>query len=148
MLLDPEGRLMMGNTPPSFANMRSSSDDERTTSGRDDMSETFLSSSRSAPWARNVARLCQRVRDVQTLIQEDLREIEEPITTLCTVASTLSQEHILQWEAAKTAYSQAMQECTQILERVLSPFTETPEPLEQRRDLAGSAPSLTEGIGR
>jgi uncharacterized protein YukE len=148
MLLDPEGRLIMGNTPLSFANMRSSSNDERTTLGRDDISETFLSSSHSAPWARNVARLCQRVRDVQTLIQEDLREIEEPLTTLGTVASTLSQEHVTQWEAAKIAYSQTLQECTQALEHVLSPFTETQETLERRRDLADSAPSRAEAVSR
>ncbi len=148
MRLDPEGYVIVGGRFLSPVNTKSLHDDRDTTARVDDR-PAFLSPVSSATlWERNAARLCQRVRDVQTLVQEDLREINEPLTTLGEIASKLSGEHAKQWEAAKAAYDQALLECTQILERVLSPFTETPETLEQRRDLADSTFSLVEAVSR
>jgi hypothetical protein len=127
MQLDPEGRLIVGNRLLPLSYTRSLSNDERTTSRRDDDLDALLCTSRSTPWEMSVARFCQRVRDVQELLQEDLREIEEPINTLGNSEETLSSEQAMQWEAAKMAYAQAFLECARVVARILSPFTETPE---------------------
>lgn len=145
--LDPEGHLFVGNRFPSFK----LSDYKRTTLRQDDVSyepDTFLSRSRSTPWEMNVTRLCQRVRDVQVLLQEDLQEIEEPMNTLGNIASTLSDEYAMKWDAAKTAYAQALLECRLVLDRILSPFTETQKPHEQIVDLADNVPEPVEVVSR
>lgn len=134
MRLDPEGRLIVGDKLLSPISAKSLHNDESTTVHRDDLSSLLLPVSCSTLWERNAARLCQRVKEVQTLIGEDLREIDEPLTTLGNIVSTLSHEHITQWEAAKAAYDQALLECTQVLARILAPFTESHELIEQRVD--------------
>jgi hypothetical protein len=134
MRIDLDSPLVMGGRLLLSANAELLHNAESRTVRTDEQPALSLTASCPTSWERNVARLGGRVKDVQTLIQEDLREIDEPLTTLGTVASTLSQEHVKQWEAAKAAYSQAMLECTQVLERMLSPFTEIRESQEQRRD--------------
>lgn len=148
MRLDPEGHLIIGERflPP--RNAGSLHNDGSTTTRTDDLPDLFLSPSYPTTWERNAARLCQRIGEVQTLIQEDLREIEEPMFTLGTIASTLSHEHVMRWEAAKAAYAQAFLECTNVLARILSPFAETQKPLEQRRELADSVLSHMEAVCR
>lgn len=148
MQLDPEGQLMVGGRLLSFRSTGSSCNDRSTTVRIDDFSDLLQPVSCPTSWQRNAARLCQRVRDVQTLIQEDLREIDEPLTTLGSIASTLSNEHATQWEAAKTAYDRALLECSQVLDRILSPFAEPQDPLEQRVDLADSVLSPIEAVSR
>lgn len=148
MRLDPEGRLIVGGRLLSPVSAESLRNNGSTTVGRDDLSGLLPPASCPTLWQRNAVRLCQRVRDVQTLIQEDLREIDEPITTLGNIAATLSHEHVTQWEAAKAAYDQALLECSQVLACILSPFTETQEPLEQRADLADGVLSPMEAVSR
>ncbi len=136
MQLDPEGHLIVGGRHLSPVSVRSLCDDGNTTVRRDDLPVSFPPVSCPTPWERNTARLCQRVREVQTLVQEDLREIDEPLTTLGGIAHTLTQEQATQWEKAKTAYEQALLECNQVLARILLPFQEL---LELREDLADGA---------
>lgn len=141
MLLDLEGHLIVGGRflSRSAELLRN---DGSTTTRADDLSELFLSASHSTLWERDAARLCQRICEVQTLIEEDLREIEEPMSTLGTIALSLSHEYVVQWEAAKTAYTQAFQECTDMLAHILSPL------LEQRGEPADGIPSQREAVCR
>jgi uncharacterized protein YukE len=133
MQLDPEGHLIVGGRHFLPVSVRSLCDDGKMIVRKDDLPASSPSVSCPTPWERNTARLCQRVSEVQTLIREDLREIDEPLTTLGGIAHTLTQEQVTQWEKAKTAYEQALLECNQVLARILLPFQEL---LEPREDLA------------
>jgi hypothetical protein len=136
MQLDPEGHLIVGGRHFLPVSVRSLCDDGKMIVRKDGLPASSPSVSCPTPWERNTARLCQRVSEVQTLIREDLREIDEPLTTLGGIAHTLTQEQVTQWEAAKAAYDQALLECCQALARILLCFMETQEPLEPREDLA------------
>jgi len=143
MRLDPEGYMIVGGQFLLPVRVRSSCGDGSTTVRRDDLPVSLPPLSCPTPWERNTARLCQRVREVQALVQEDLREIDEPLATLGDIAHTLTQEQVTQWEKAKIAYEQALLECSQVLARILLPFQEL---LEPRGDLADGVLLSTETI--
>src|ERR1700730_17234038 len=73
MRLAPEDLLIVGKRLLPLLYTRPLSHDERTTSRKDDELDPLLPTSRSTPWQMRVARLCQRVRDVQDLLREDLQ---------------------------------------------------------------------------
>ncbi len=145
MRLDPEGHMMVGGRlllPRSVEPLRN---DDNMTGRKDDISSPCIS---ATPWEKNMARLSLRVRDVETLIQEDLGDLDEPLATLGEIARTLSCEHVRQWEAAKAAYDQVLLKCRQGLARMLSPFIETQEPLEQSAGDADRVLSPMEAVRR
>jgi hypothetical protein len=148
MQLDPEGHMMVGGWLLLPRNAEPLHHDDIMTGHKDDISSTFIPASCSTPWEKNMARLSLRVRDVETLIQEDLGDLDEPLTTLGEIARTLSCEHVRQWEVAKAAYDQALLECQQALARILSPFIETQEPLKQSAGGADWVLSPMEAVRR
>src|SRR6266496_5041820 len=83
-------------------------------------------------WEKRVTKLYQRVREVQDLVREDLKEIQEPFDALAR-SETLSQEHLTQLAVAKAYYEQACQEYTDTLERILLPFERQETDVEEVR---------------
>ncbi len=148
MRLDPEGHMMVGGRLLLPRSAEPLHYDDDTIGRKDDISSSCIPTSCATPWEKNMARLSLRVRDVETLIQEDLADLDEPLTTLGEIARTLSCEHVRQWEAAKAAYDQALLECQQALARILSPFIETQEPLEQSTGGADWVLSPMEAVRR
>lgn len=73
-------------------------------------------------WERNMTRLRQRIQEVQELIREDLRDIEEPLRTLGNDEEHLSQEQRAQVTAARTRYEQLFQHCHHALNALFLPF--------------------------
>jgi hypothetical protein len=90
---------------------------------------------------RMLARLCQRVREVETLIHEELGDIAEPLDTL---GKVLTPDLANQWKAAKEAYAQVPLECSCALARILSPFGQHLAMREHGSDATKCKSSLAE----
>ncbi len=131
MLLDLEGQIVLAGKPISAVSQTLQ------TAGM--IQPSVPSSTPDAPlpcltyWQVKVARLHQRVQEVQILILEDMQDLREPLDALSNEREILSPQEAMQLEMAKVAYEQAIQRCNLALANILEPFLETQERPEQNK---------------
>jgi hypothetical protein len=120
MHLDLEGRIIIKGRPSLVSSAQSGHTDSTTLCVGGGSSPPRGVSSITT-WESTLARLRQRIQEVQDLIREDLYDLEEPLIALgCEVL--LSPEQTAQLIAAKAFYDQVFPECCHTIERILLPF--------------------------
>ena len=132
MQLDGEGRPMVRGISRLSSHQKVSPADASISLCTAETCKVPTDGSNLSMWEKRVTKLYQRVREVQDLVREDLKEIQEPLDALAR-SETLSQEHLTQLAVAKAYYEQACQEYTDTLERILLPFERQETDVEEVR---------------
>jgi hypothetical protein len=124
MFLDLDGHIIVGGKSYLTSLPMPSGKNGATGSSIQDTLQDLSSIYSLTTWERKVTRLCQRVQEVNVLIQEDLQEILEPLCALGNM-DMLSSEQATQLQAALVSYERICLECEYALNDILLPFHET-----------------------